>query len=387
MDGKQYDLAIVIHSLKVGGSEKFVLSLANKFSEKGLDILVILLETDNPLLDKLDTRADYIILSRSFTYDLSIAFRIRKVLSDKKISKILCVEPYAFFLTKLGDFFSRTHRAVFLSLHHSKPTRWKKQLMDIFFLKTISDEDQVIFICKYQQICFSTSYLFSPHMSKVIYNGIDVDYFSPHRTLADLSRVKLNWRMRLGIPEYEPTIIMVGRISPEKGHQYAINALDYLHRMHTLNAHLIIIGDGPDIQRNELMHLAKRLNVLAQVHFEGTQFDVRPYLLSGDVFSLTSVSETFSLAALEAMSMGMPCSLTDVGGARELLGDERLGDLCKPEDALSIACSWAKVLNRKNDRSFIRHWIMDHYGEQHMIGKYIQTLGLNRQYREANEMF
>ena len=385
MSGKHYDMAIVIHSLKVGGSEKFVLSLTNKFSEKGLDILLILLEADNPLLINVDTRADYVIITRSFKYDLSLGFKISKLLTQKKIEKVLCVEPYSFFLTKLGGFFSNTRRSVFLSLHHSKPTRWKKQLMDIFFLKTISDTDHVIFICRYQQKCFSSSYFFTPNLAKVIYNGIDVEHFSPHRTISDLPKKKLDWRFRLGIPEYESAIISVGRISPEKGHRFAIDALDHLHRMHNIKAHLVIIGDGPEPLRNDLYGLAKRLQVAEQVHFEGTQFDVRPYLLSGDIFSLTSISETFSLAALEAMSMGLPCSLTDVGGASELIIDDKLGVLCKPEDALSIACSWSKLLSRNNDREYIRNWVINHYGEQNMIGNYIEELGLHQEYIQANE--
>lgn len=387
MEGKQYDLAIVIHSLKVGGSEKFVLSLTNRFSERGFDVLLILLESENPMLDNLDKRADFIILSRSFKYDLSISFKIKKILGKKKINKVLCVEPYAFFLTKTGVLFSSLKPAVYLSLHHSKPIRWKKRLMDILFLKTLSNEDLVIFICRFQQSCFSSSYYFSPISAKVIYNGIDVEYFSPHRTISDISGKKLSWRFRLGIKEHEPAIITVGRLSPEKGHKYAIDALDHLLRMHNIKAHLIFIGDGSAELRGELTALAKKLDVIHQLHFEGIQYDVRPYLFSGDLFTLTSVSETFSLAALEAMSMGMPCSLTDVGGARELIVDDKLGDLCKPEDAVSIACSWAKVLSQKNDRDYIRNWIVTHYGEQHMIGDYIHTMGLNNKYCETQEIF
>lgn len=387
MEGKIYDLAIVIHSLKVGGSEKFILSLANRFSERGLDILLILLESENPLLDNVDKRVDFIILSRLFQFDVSISFRISKILAHKKITKVLCVEPYSFFLTKIGVLFSNHKPTVFLSLHHSKPTRWKKRLMDILFLKTLSKDDLVIFICRYQQTCFSTSYYFSPVSAKVIYNGIDVNYFSPHRTLSDISRKKLSWRLRLGIPDNEPAIITVGRLSPEKGHRYAIDALDHLMRMHNIKAHLLFIGDGSPSFRNELLALAKKLEVDHQLYFEGTQFDVRPYLLSGDLFTLTSVSETFSLAALEAMSMGMPCSLTDVGGARELIVDEKLGDLCKPADALSIACSWARVLTRDIDRAYIRNWIVSNYGEQHMIGDYIHTMGLNISYSESKEIY
>lgn len=385
MEDKYYDVAIIVHSLKVGGSEKFTLSIANRFSERGFNVLLILLEFENPLLSKLNARVDFIVLSRKFKYDISISYQISKILSGNNINKVLCIEPYSFFLTKIGELFVRKKRMIYLSLHHSKPTKWKKRILDIIFLKFSSHDDLVFFICQYQKTCFSDLYLFSPSSSFVIYNGIDTEYFSPDRTIKEISTCKLNWRLRLGISEIEPVIVLIGRISPEKGHKYAIEALHHLCQLLSVKAHLLFIGNGSDTLKKQLLQLADNINLGQQIHFEGTQFDVRPYLLSADLFVLTSISETFSLAALEAMSMGMPCSLTNVGGARELIVDNKLGDLCTPGDVLSIAGSWAKVLSRKNDRASIREWVLKYYGEQQMISKYIDTIGLNYRLSECKE--
>ncbi len=55
------------------------------------------------------------------------------------------------------------------------------------------------------------------------------------------------------------------------------------------------------------------------VHLTGSTDDVRPYLKAADIFALTSIAvETFSNAALEAASMGLPIVMSDVGGAREM---------------------------------------------------------------------
>lgn len=381
MKGKTYDLAIIIHSLKVGGSEKFVLSLSNKLTELGFSILLILLESKNPLLNALDSRVNYVVLTRAYTYDLSISFKIRNVLTKLNIGKVFCVEPYAFFLTKLGFTLFRKKPLFYLSLHHSKPTYWKKRLSDILFLNLFSINDTAIFICKYQEACFRTFYLFKPVRSMVIYNGVDIEYFLPYTMDSNVRNSTLNWRNRLQIFN-NPAIVLIGRISPEKGHKYAIMALDYLKRYHFIPAHILFIGDGSEDIKNDLQSLSEQLNVQEYIHFEGTQHDIRPYLAAADLFTLTSISETFSLAALEAMSMGVPCSLTDVGGARELIVDDRLGNLCMPEDPVSIAHSWAKILSEKKDRALIRNWIVDHFGEQQMVLNYIQAIGLDNEYRE-----
>lgn len=376
MQDKKYELAIVIHSLKVGGSEKFTLSLSNQFTNEGLSILLILLEKDNPLLVKLDPRIRYKIVNRRFKYDLSISIQISNILSRYNIRKVLCVEPYALFLTKLGDLIRFKKRSFYLSLHHSNIHFNINRIKDIVYLQFISKRDKVIFICHYQKLCFQKYYYFKPSIYSIIYNGIDVDYFSPKQTLLELSELSLSWRSQLGISDMEFVIVCIGRLSHEKGNKYAIRALNYLHKYFNIRAHLVFVGEGSEFLYKNLKTLTDELDLNMYIHFEGVKFDVRPYLLYSNLFTLTSLTETFSLAALEALSMGLPCSLTDVGGARELIVNEILGHWCKVADSFSIASSWASILKRDMDRKIIREWAIGHFGEQQMINDYIQEINL-----------
>lgn len=82
-------------------------------------------------------------------------------------------------------------------------------------------------------------------------------------------------------------------------------------------AKVIMIGDGPERSRAEAK--ARELNISDHVHFLGKQDNIYLLLSSSDVFLMPSRLESFGLAALEAMSCGVPCVTSDSGGLKELV--------------------------------------------------------------------
>ncbi len=79
---------------------------------------------------------------------------------------------------------------------------------------------------------------------------------------------------------------------------------------------LILIGDGPDRTHCEL--LVRELGIQDKVRFLGKQSEIVPILSCADLFLLPSQSESFGLAALEAMACGVPVISSSVGGLPEL---------------------------------------------------------------------
>jgi glycosyltransferase involved in cell wall biosynthesis len=89
-----------------------------------------------------------------------------------------------------------------------------------------------------------------------------------------------------------------------------------------------------------------------------------------DVYTLTSDTETFSLSALEAMSFGLPCSLTDIGGASEMIEINKTGVLSTPGDPVSIAASWNTLLTLEFNREYIRQRVLDNFTSVDMVRHY-----------------
>jgi len=162
LKGSNENVAFVIHSLKIGGSEKFFINVVNHLQNEGYVPLVILLGDNNPLINELDKKIKIVVINRKFKYDLGVALRIKDVIKANQIFKIFCVEPFSFFLTKLPFIFDSSVQ-FYLSLHHSLPVSWKKYVLDMLFVRLIRKQDTVIYICKYQQECFRKLYFLNIH--------------------------------------------------------------------------------------------------------------------------------------------------------------------------------------------------------------------------------
>jgi L-malate glycosyltransferase len=102
-------------------------------------------------------------------------------------------------------------------------------------------------------------------------------------------------------------------------------------------ARLRLVGDGPD--RAEVAALAARLGVAADVEFLGERVDLPAVLREADLFLLPSETESFGLAALEAMASGVPVVASAVGGLPEVIPDGEVGFLCRLGDVEAMAAA------------------------------------------------
>jgi len=128
--------------------------------------------------------------------------------------------------------------------------------------------------------------------------------------------------------------LTVGRLVKVKKIEMQIRAISEVVKKYS-NIELWIVGDGP---------LRKKLEVethnYAFIRFLGWQDDLDYLYKKADVFLLTSDSEGWGLAAIEAASFGLPIIMTDVGCAGEVIKNEEsglvipVGDQGSLEDAM-----------------------------------------------------
>jgi glycosyltransferase involved in cell wall biosynthesis len=111
-------------------------------------------------------------------------------------------------------------------------------------------------------------------------------------------------------------VLTTARLSEEKGIDILLQAWARLARTES-GMKLLIVGQGP--VEKELRRLCESLRVSEIVEFCGLRNDVEEYLQTADLFVLPSRTEGLSNALLEAMSHGLPCIATRVGGNEELL--------------------------------------------------------------------
>ncbi len=171
---------------------------------------------------------------------------------------------------------------------------------------------------------------------QVVYNGIDVELFSPRPVRPEL-------RARYARPE-EFVVMQVGRHVRWKGVQYLLQALAQL-RERRLPVKVLLAGDGP--YRPDLERLAQDLGIAEAVCFLGNlpNRDLPDYYALSDVVIGTSfANETFGIALCEAAACERPIIASDFGGFREVVRDDETGYLYPPQDANALADRLEKLL-------------------------------------------
>ncbi|MCL1908386.1 MAG: N-acetyl-alpha-D-glucosaminyl L-malate synthase BshA [Holophagaceae bacterium] len=180
-------------------------------------------------------------------------------------------------------------------------------------------------------------------------------------------------------PDSAPLLTHISNFRPVK------RVMDVLRVFHSVNkktpCKLVMVGDGPD--RMEAENFAREMNIDTDVRFTGKQLDIASALASTDVFLLPSATESFGLAALEAMSHGVPVVASRVGGIPEVVRDGLDGYLSEVGDTEHMAEHVFKLItepqlryeigNRAKDRArntFAEEPIVDRYMEiyQRVLG-------------------
>ncbi len=151
--------------------------------------------------------------------------------------------------------------------------------------------------------------------------GIDVQTFVP--------RVDLNQtiRQQYGIPYDALLLGLTARLEPVKDVSLAIRVMGILSREAPGKVYLLVVGDGSE--RNMLEQLAENLGAARHIRFVGRLTDTREVLSSFDIYFQTTRGPNLGLAALEAMSSGVPL----------LIAARDLGEKYMAEDTLVEAGS------------------------------------------------
>lgn len=155
---------------------------------------------------------------------------------------------------------------------------------------------------------------------KVVPNFVDLERF--HRQ--EKSHFK-----QIICPNNEKIVVHVSNFRKVKRVNDVVEVFAYIIKS-GIKAKLVMVGDGPE-RTNAEQH-CRDLGVCGDVRFVGKQEKVEEILSIADLFLMPSGSETFGLAALEAMSCSVPVISTNIGGIPELNIQGETGFLCDVGD-------------------------------------------------------
>lgn len=328
-------ITIVLPHLKVGGTERTAVELANYIARNKSDVTLLLMyKNDN--FYKLDDEVHIIEPSflknklGSFFYVFNLLFFLRAQLKKQNPDIIFALGYIAFTL-----FSSVGLPAKVVVSFRSSPNRVRfpnNKLLNI-------------------------SYKIAHYLLKGRVNGIIAQtsqaaeffkksYKCPVATIPNFLRKINHYNLKR-----KDQIINVGHCSFEKGQHFLIQAFS---KLNAPDWKLVIVGDGP--KRKELEKLAEELNLINRVVFLGYQKDVDFFLSQSSIFAFTSIIEGYPNALIEAMAIPLPpVSFNCVAGPADIIIDGENGFLVNVGDVETFTQRLQQLIEQPELREKIQN--------------------------------
>lgn len=362
-------IVFVINSLDYGGAEKIFISLLAALDKSVFDVEVVVLEGKDKAFIASRCNCPFTVLDKRKPIDFfRLVFSLGNLLKRKKPDLIVSFLTYSNYVVLLS-------RAIFnykiriVVAEHSVVSRCGVGVAGFIrkFLVKIAYPlaDNIVVVsngCKDELV---SEFGVAEEKIKVIYNGIDIDA---------LNRLSSNEVSHPWFKERIPIFVTVGRLTKAKNHQLLLRAFALLCRQG--NYRLVIIGHGDE--EIKLKELARVLGISDSVLFLGYQDNPYKFIVKSSVFVLSSSWESFSLAIVEAMSLGVPVVSTNCSfGPGEIIDNNRNGLLVPVSDVEAMAHAMSKMVSNNHLREeFIKNGLLkvQRFRLDNMIGRYVDLL-------------
>jgi len=353
------------NSVDRGGAEEHILTLLRKLDRKIFSpLLVCPQECAEKLRPDLPSDVPLVCLHYEWPYQIGSALQLAEILGDYRVGIL--------------------HSHLFISSVAASPIGWLSRVPVILETPHLREAwrhgpikgnyviDRAVGRCVDHYVAVSDAnarYLteekkLPARKVHVIHNGCDLRKFDPGR--------KAPWGLRksLGFSEDDPVIVVLGRLEPQKGHRFLLQAHARVLR-EVPTARLVCVGAGALDQ--ELQDQCRQLQIEDSVRFVGYQSNAEDWLALADITVLPSLFEGLPLVAIESLAAQRCVVATAVDGTTEIVINEQTGLTVPPGRAQELAEAIVRLLLQTELRQRLaragRKWVCDHFSEEQQIQK------------------
>lgn len=364
-------LAYIVHGFDIGGIERCVARLVNHLDPQQFEPSIICLTRSGRAAEWI-TRENVPIyeLHKAPRHDWSVIRRLSWLLKDLRIDIVHSHNWGTLIETTLARRWAgvpaHVHTEHGQGLHEglSGLKRWLRATARRWAFEQL---DQLVVCARSVATLINTQCAFPLDRICFLPNGVELP-------APPLAVTQSQLRASLNIPAKAFVLGSVGRLVSVKNYALAIHLLARLVAR-GLDAHLVIVGDGPEESR--LHALRDEFAVQQRVHLVGRHDNVASWLHLFDVYVNTSHSEAMSLGILEAMAAGRPLLLSDVGDNRDLAR----GDLpCGLVAAAGDLESFDQAAGLLHDDPTLREQFSQNARARFLRDFSLEIMGRNHQY-------
>lgn len=368
MNAAPMNITHVVENLNRGGLERMVLELVKLQHRQGHRCQVVCLFERGARAHELDELGIPVhACGKRRGLDLRALARARWMVRSHATDVLHTHNAVAHYQAVLATCGLGVRRVI--NTRHGMGSNRRSGRREWLYRRALARTDAVVTVC--QAACRDAIRrgIVPAAMAKVVPNGIRVESF-PTANAAMRERLLRILQM----PVQTWVIGNVGRLNWAKNQAGLIRAFRQVHEERP-DTVLVLIGDGE--LRTELQQCAITEGVADSVRFLGDRNDV-PELLQGlDQFVLSSLSEGYSMALLEACAVALPIVATAVGGNGEIVHDGSSGRLVPAGDPAALANAMLDLL-RNPERALAlgraaRTWV-EHHGSLEAMASHYASL-------------
>ncbi|WNC72545.1 glycosyltransferase [Thalassotalea psychrophila] len=324
----------VTFDMCIGGTEQVIKNIIQGCDNSQFEMAILCIESPlGPFAKELQENGITIFeLNRKPGFDVNLIFRIRDIIKNHNFNLLHCHQysPWVYgacaaILTKSQVIFTEHGR------FYPEKSSFKRKLVNPL-LNIITAQITAISNATKQALVVHEG--IREKNIKVIYNGI-----KPIKV--DSANAKA-LRQSLKIDDKQTVLGTVARLDPIKNHIMMLKAFSQLLKTHP-NTILLIVGDGEE--KANLTKLSRQLKINNKVFFTGYIEQPNDHIGIMDIFLLSSYSEGTPITLLEALSIGKPCVVTDVGGNPEIIHHDINGLICASNDHINFAESICAIVD------------------------------------------
>ncbi|MCH4005432.1 MAG: glycosyltransferase [Lactobacillus crispatus] len=345
-------ILVIAKSLGGGGSEVALVEFLNHLDERKYDVTVLLLDKDTEYSYRLKkkTKIKYIEFDNKFYHSLASMYALPgKIIKKMRLNKYF---PIYNLLAKHSKTSGLSHYDIaidfygygafttaFLALNveadkkafwlHDEQMPWITNVERYF-----NDYDKIFGVSKAIKNSFDDMYPEYKEKSNIFYNVINLENILKKSTEFYPKEIKKNVF----------NIITVGRLTEQKGYDISIKAAKRL-RDEEIHFKWFAIGEGKD--RRKLEKLIQKFNLNDKFILLGRRDNPYPYIKACDLFVLPSRHEGYSVALVEARTLGKCIITSDFPANMEQIKDGKNGLISKLNDEDLANCIKEIYLNPK----------------------------------------
>lgn len=269
--------------------------------------------------------------------------KLRRIIDEENIDIIHCHNPMGGVVARLAAKMSKSHPYVIYTahgLHFYKGAPFINWLLYYPVEKLLAHYTDMIIAINQEDYQFVKKHftLKKGGMCEIIHGvGVDIHRFAPK------PEIRKSKRKELEIPDDAFHIVTAAELNKNKNQRVIIEALSQIPNT---NIYYSLCGKGRTALKLE--KLIKKKNLEERVRIWGYRTDMDEILQTADLFAFPSIREGLGVAAIEALSCGVPLVVSDNRGTREYARNNLNSIVCNAKDIGAFRKAIERLAGKKD---------------------------------------